>query len=212
MVDMELRAWNCSAAILIFSKSFLSWMFTTWPLASLTDSRQQKQSRWYFKRGVTKMANVWTEAAKNRHKVANLSANAASTRINTGGCKQSNLKPINLVLRSSFFIHFFLRFCFWNLGTQLEILRCNSSVAFKSSPCLEIALCRISFFFLPRVSAVDASQRECLSCSLFRSKCNYFDSLLSPTRQHVLLNCRGVLRDVALCFTSVCAFFFFFNS
>ncbi|XP_075886811.1 inactive dipeptidyl peptidase 10-like [Nelusetta ayraudi] len=44
---------------------------------------------------------------------------------------------------------------------------------------------------LYRVSTVDASQKECLSCSLFRSKCNYFDSLLSPTRQHVLLNCRG---------------------
>lgn len=42
-----------------------------------------------------------------------------------------------------------------------------------------------------RVSTVDPFQRECLTCSLFKSRCTYYDSILSPNLQHVLLNCRG---------------------
>ncbi|XP_060945041.1 inactive dipeptidyl peptidase 10-like [Limanda limanda] len=44
---------------------------------------------------------------------------------------------------------------------------------------------------LYRVSTVDPLRKECLSCSLFRSKCSYYDAALSPDRRHVLLNCRG---------------------
>uniref|UniRef100_A0A3B4TR04 Inactive dipeptidyl peptidase 10-like n=1 Tax=Seriola dumerili TaxID=41447 RepID=A0A3B4TR04_SERDU len=44
---------------------------------------------------------------------------------------------------------------------------------------------------LYRVSTVDPFQKECLTCSLFKSKCTYYDAILSPNYQHVLLNCRG---------------------
>ncbi|KAF7662201.1 hypothetical protein LDENG_00242590 [Lucifuga dentata] len=44
---------------------------------------------------------------------------------------------------------------------------------------------------LYRVSTVDPFQRECLTCSLFKPRCSYYDALLSPDYQHVLLSCRG---------------------
>ncbi|XP_078142321.1 inactive dipeptidyl peptidase 10-like [Centroberyx gerrardi] len=44
---------------------------------------------------------------------------------------------------------------------------------------------------LYRVSTVDPFHRECLSCSLFKPQCSFYDALLSPDYQHVLLNCRG---------------------
>ncbi|XP_062259430.1 inactive dipeptidyl peptidase 10-like [Platichthys flesus] len=44
---------------------------------------------------------------------------------------------------------------------------------------------------LYRVSTVEPLRKECLSCSLFRSKCSYYDAALSPDHRHVLLNCRG---------------------
>ncbi|XP_051814855.1 inactive dipeptidyl peptidase 10-like isoform X2 [Acanthochromis polyacanthus] len=44
---------------------------------------------------------------------------------------------------------------------------------------------------LYRVSTVDPFLKECLTCSLFKSKCTYFNAVLSPSYQHVLLNCRG---------------------
>ncbi|XP_042350543.1 inactive dipeptidyl peptidase 10-like [Plectropomus leopardus] len=44
---------------------------------------------------------------------------------------------------------------------------------------------------LYRVSTVDPFRKECLTCSLFKSKCTYYDASLSPNYQHVLLNCRG---------------------
>ncbi|XP_024116224.1 inactive dipeptidyl peptidase 10 isoform X2 [Oryzias melastigma] len=44
---------------------------------------------------------------------------------------------------------------------------------------------------LYRVSVMDSSDKECLSCSLFRSNCTYYDAALSSDCQHVLLNCRG---------------------
>ncbi|XP_070694436.1 inactive dipeptidyl peptidase 10-like [Pempheris klunzingeri] len=44
---------------------------------------------------------------------------------------------------------------------------------------------------LYRVSTVDPFHKECLSCSLFKSKCSYYDAILSPNYQHVLLSCRG---------------------
>uniref|UniRef100_A0A8C4H4E3 Inactive dipeptidyl peptidase 10 n=1 Tax=Dicentrarchus labrax TaxID=13489 RepID=A0A8C4H4E3_DICLA len=50
---------------------------------------------------------------------------------------------------------------------------------------------------LYRVSTVDPFHKECLTCSLFKSKCTYYDTILSPDYQHVLLNCR-VLRHVLM--------------
>uniref|UniRef100_A0A668UTM2 Dipeptidyl-peptidase 10 (inactive) n=1 Tax=Oreochromis aureus TaxID=47969 RepID=A0A668UTM2_OREAU len=44
---------------------------------------------------------------------------------------------------------------------------------------------------LYRVSSVDPLHKECLTCSLFKSACSYYDAVLSPNYQHVLLNCRG---------------------
>ncbi|XP_028248756.1 inactive dipeptidyl peptidase 10-like [Parambassis ranga] len=44
---------------------------------------------------------------------------------------------------------------------------------------------------LYRVSTVEPFQKECLTCSLFKSKCTYNNAVLSPSYQHVLLNCRG---------------------
>ncbi|KAM9347061.1 inactive dipeptidyl peptidase 10-like [Symphorus nematophorus] len=44
---------------------------------------------------------------------------------------------------------------------------------------------------LYRVSTVDPSHKECLTCSLFKLKCTYYDTILSPNYQQVLLNCRG---------------------
>uniref|UniRef100_A0A3B5BIP1 Inactive dipeptidyl peptidase 10-like n=1 Tax=Stegastes partitus TaxID=144197 RepID=A0A3B5BIP1_9TELE len=42
-----------------------------------------------------------------------------------------------------------------------------------------------------QVSTADPFLKECLTCSLFKTKCTYFDAVLSPNYQHVLLNCRG---------------------
>ncbi|XP_056145090.1 inactive dipeptidyl peptidase 10-like [Lampris incognitus] len=44
---------------------------------------------------------------------------------------------------------------------------------------------------LYRVSTVDPFQRECLTCSLLKQQCTFYDAVLSPDNQHVLLNCRG---------------------
>ncbi|KAM7380904.1 hypothetical protein PAMP_004174 [Pampus punctatissimus] len=44
---------------------------------------------------------------------------------------------------------------------------------------------------LYRVSTVDPFHKQCLTCSLFKSQCTYYDAALSPNYQHVLLNCRG---------------------
>ncbi|TMS06280.1 Inactive dipeptidyl peptidase 10, partial [Larimichthys crocea] len=44
---------------------------------------------------------------------------------------------------------------------------------------------------LYRVSTVDPFHKECLTCSLFKLKCTYYDTILSPDYQHVLLNCKG---------------------
>ncbi|CAB1328357.1 unnamed protein product, partial [Coregonus sp. 'balchen'] len=41
------------------------------------------------------------------------------------------------------------------------------------------------------VSVVDPFQRECLTCSLFKPQCSYYDAVFSPDYQYVLLNCRG---------------------
>ncbi|TWW80310.1 Inactive dipeptidyl peptidase 10 [Takifugu flavidus] len=40
------------------------------------------------------------------------------------------------------------------------------------------------------VSSVEPFQKECLSCSLFRSKCSFYDSTFSPDLQHVVLHCK----------------------
>lgn len=44
---------------------------------------------------------------------------------------------------------------------------------------------------LYRVSSVDPFHKECLTCSLFKPMCSYYDAVLSPNYQHVLLSCRG---------------------
>ncbi|KAM9851152.1 inactive dipeptidyl peptidase 10-like [Aulostomus maculatus] len=44
---------------------------------------------------------------------------------------------------------------------------------------------------LYRVSAVDPLQKRCLTCSLFRPQCSYYDAVFSPRYQQVLLHCRG---------------------
>ncbi|XP_034041971.1 inactive dipeptidyl peptidase 10-like [Thalassophryne amazonica] len=44
---------------------------------------------------------------------------------------------------------------------------------------------------LYRVSSVDPFHRECLTCSLFKMRCSYYDAVLSPDYQQVLLHCRG---------------------
>uniref|UniRef100_A0A4W6FRF4 Dipeptidyl-peptidase 10 (inactive) n=1 Tax=Lates calcarifer TaxID=8187 RepID=A0A4W6FRF4_LATCA len=49
---------------------------------------------------------------------------------------------------------------------------------------------------LYRVSTVDPFNKECLTCSLFKSKCTYYDAVLSPSYQHVVLNCRGKHRTL----------------
>lgn len=94
-------------------------------------------------------------------------------------------------------------------STQRHLYRCGSTRSVSPAPALFKLLSASKFFFPSslfslRVSTVDASQKECLSCSLFRSKCNYFDSLLSPSLQHLLLNCRGLLPPLS--------FIFFFRS
>uniref|UniRef100_A0A3P9C717 Inactive dipeptidyl peptidase 10 n=1 Tax=Maylandia zebra TaxID=106582 RepID=A0A3P9C717_9CICH len=60
-------------------------------------------------------------------------------------------------------------------------------------------------FSLNRVSSVDPFHKECLTCSLFKSTCSYHDAVLSPTYQHVLLNCRGIAcsnNTITKCFIS----------
>ncbi|KAF3695169.1 Inactive dipeptidyl peptidase 10 Dipeptidyl peptidase IV-related protein 3 [Channa argus] len=40
------------------------------------------------------------------------------------------------------------------------------------------------------VSTLDPFHKECLTCSLFSSRCTYYEAVLSPNYQHVLLKCR----------------------
>ncbi|XP_015810470.3 inactive dipeptidyl peptidase 10 isoform X2 [Nothobranchius furzeri] len=44
---------------------------------------------------------------------------------------------------------------------------------------------------LYRVSTVDPFRKTCLSCSLFRPNCSFYDASISSTHQHVLLTCTG---------------------
>ncbi|XP_076858740.1 inactive dipeptidyl peptidase 10 isoform X2 [Brachyhypopomus gauderio] len=44
---------------------------------------------------------------------------------------------------------------------------------------------------LYRVSAVGPFHRECLTCSLFKPQCSYYDASLSPDSQKALLHCAG---------------------
>uniref|UniRef100_A0A8C2DV04 Uncharacterized protein n=1 Tax=Cyprinus carpio TaxID=7962 RepID=A0A8C2DV04_CYPCA len=44
---------------------------------------------------------------------------------------------------------------------------------------------------LYRVSTVDPFHRKCLSCSVFKPHCSFYEASVSPDRQAVLLNCRG---------------------
>uniref|UniRef100_A0A8C8BWW2 Dipeptidylpeptidase IV N-terminal domain-containing protein n=1 Tax=Oncorhynchus tshawytscha TaxID=74940 RepID=A0A8C8BWW2_ONCTS len=58
---------------------------------------------------------------------------------------------------------------------------------------LTLTSCRIVFSRLLsiRVSAVNPFQRECLTCSLFKTQCSYYDAVFNQDYQYVLLNCRG---------------------
>ncbi|XP_051564356.1 inactive dipeptidyl peptidase 10-like [Myxocyprinus asiaticus] len=49
----------------------------------------------------------------------------------------------------------------------------------------------LSHRHLYRVSTVDPFQRECLSCSVFKHHCSFYEALLSPNGRAVLLNCKG---------------------
>ncbi|XP_026768469.3 inactive dipeptidyl peptidase 10 [Pangasianodon hypophthalmus] len=44
---------------------------------------------------------------------------------------------------------------------------------------------------LYRVRTVDLFHRECLTCSLFKPHCSYYDAMLSPDIKSVLLHCAG---------------------
>ncbi|XP_030641925.1 inactive dipeptidyl peptidase 10 [Chanos chanos] len=44
---------------------------------------------------------------------------------------------------------------------------------------------------LYKVSTVDPFHRECLTCSLAKPHCTFYDALLSPQKQAVLLSCNG---------------------
>ncbi|XP_016114551.1 inactive dipeptidyl peptidase 10-like isoform X1 [Sinocyclocheilus grahami] len=44
---------------------------------------------------------------------------------------------------------------------------------------------------LYRVSTVEPFHRECLSCSVFKPHCSFYEASVSPDRRAVLLNCRG---------------------
>ncbi|XP_053732954.1 inactive dipeptidyl peptidase 10-like [Synchiropus splendidus] len=44
---------------------------------------------------------------------------------------------------------------------------------------------------LYRISTVDPLHQDCLSCSLFKSRCSFYDAVISSDYQHVLLHCRG---------------------
>ncbi|XP_029968486.1 inactive dipeptidyl peptidase 10 [Salarias fasciatus] len=73
----------------------------------------------------------------------------------------------------------------WEVSQILGYDESTNSVYFLSSE--EGAMQR----HLYRVSSVDPSQKECLTCSLYKPRCSFYDALLSPSYQHVLLNCRG---------------------
>ncbi|XP_068602718.1 inactive dipeptidyl peptidase 10-like [Brachionichthys hirsutus] len=44
---------------------------------------------------------------------------------------------------------------------------------------------------LYRVSAAPPSRKVCLTCSLFRARCSFYDATVSPDRRLLLLHCRG---------------------
>ncbi|KAM9364846.1 inactive dipeptidyl peptidase 10-like [Pholidichthys leucotaenia] len=44
---------------------------------------------------------------------------------------------------------------------------------------------------LYRVSTADPSRKDCLTCSLSKPRCTYYDATLSPDYQQLLLHCRG---------------------
>ncbi|TNN53558.1 Inactive dipeptidyl peptidase 10 [Liparis tanakae] len=48
-----------------------------------------------------------------------------------------------------------------------------------------------------RVSTLDPSHKECLTCSLFQSRCTSYDAVVSPDRQHVILSCRGTATEAS---------------
>uniref|UniRef100_A0A8D3D2D2 Inactive dipeptidyl peptidase 10-like n=1 Tax=Scophthalmus maximus TaxID=52904 RepID=A0A8D3D2D2_SCOMX len=73
----------------------------------------------------------------------------------------------------------------WEVSQILAYDETNNSVYFLST---EDGSTQRQLY---RVSTVDPFRKECLTCSLFKPKCTYYDATLSPDYQHVLLNCRG---------------------
>ncbi|XP_035460771.2 inactive dipeptidyl peptidase 10-like [Scophthalmus maximus] len=73
----------------------------------------------------------------------------------------------------------------WEVSQILAYDETNNSVYFLST---EDSSTQRQLY---RVSTVDPFRKECLTCSLFKPKCTYYDATLSPDYQHVLLNCRG---------------------
>uniref|UniRef100_A0A8C9ZZ65 Dipeptidyl-peptidase 10 (Non-functional) n=1 Tax=Sander lucioperca TaxID=283035 RepID=A0A8C9ZZ65_SANLU len=80
----------------------------------------------------------------------------------------------------------------WEVSTILAYDESTNSLYFLSTE--EGSMQRQLY----RVSTVDPFRKDCLTCSLFKSKCTYYDTILSPNYQHVLLNCRGKHKPVAM--------------
>lgn len=85
------------------------------------------------------------------------------------------------------FWHFFS--LFFSIACRLET-DCISNIG-NDLKAISVVFRNLLLFFSPRVSTVDPFHKECLTCSLFKSQCSYYDATLSPNYQHVLLNCRG---------------------
>ncbi len=56
-----------------------------------------------------------------------------------------------------------------------------------------ITLVTAAWPLIPRVSTVEPFHRECLSCSVFKPHCSFYEASVSPDRWAVLLKCRGKL-------------------
>ncbi len=61
-----------------------------------------------------------------------------------------------------------------------------------------ITLVTAAWPLIPRVSTVEPFHRDCLSCSVFKPHCSFYEASVSPDRWAVLLKCRGKLNTHTL--------------
>lgn len=55
-----------------------------------------------------------------------------------------------------------------------------------------LAACPTLLFLSPSsVKTVGLFPRHCLTCELGKAHCMYFDAVISPTNQHIILHCKG---------------------